>query len=633
MQLSRNPFLLAPLVALACGGNGSTSIDGGSDGMLDGDAVLIDAEVDANEGTGQRLGGSALGVREPVRITATLGSIRRHVLVTEDGGFQLPGKLESGLAYDITVDSARCRIVDGSGTIGAEDVTSVKLYCIGVVQLADLVVAPPAALTMPVRGDTTSAGLTRPFFATDADPLTLTPRAAYPGVPTITIAGNPAAHDQPITLSSSGPVVSIVLSHSSGLAETYRLDASNRAPAQEAYVKAHEQLGQMQFSSGTICASMPVGTGVALGGDTLVVGAPCASSLVGAAYVYRRAGGGWSYEATLPIPAAAPLVAGDRFGGAVAIEGNTIVVGAAGNDNPAGPFRGKVYVYERIGTTWTFTDLLQASNGANGDLFGREVAISGTTIAVGAPRANIANNGDAGAAYVFVKSGTWTEQAALKASSAVASAQVGFSIAISGDTLVAGAPSEGGGAVHIFTRSGSTWSAPTRIAGSGFFGWDVSIDGDQLAIGAPSAIVSATSRGAAHVYRRTTGWTLDATVFATTPDTDDNFGHGVHVDRTNLIVGAPSEDGASRAIDGAHNNNALNAGAAYAFRRAATGWDVTHYIKASNADPGDQFGASVAADGDTFVVGASDEKSAATDVGGDQLSNSASLAGAVYVFR
>jgi len=149
----------------------------------------------------------------------------------------------------------------------------------------------------------------------------------------------------------------------------------------------------------------------------------------------------------------------DHFGDSVAISGDTIVVGARNEDgdgsgpaNNAAESAGAAYVFERSGMTWTQTAYLKASNAETSDVFGIQVAIDGDTIVFGAagedgngstPSDNSANS--AGAAYVFVRSGaTWVEQAYLKASNAEAQDVFGNSVALSGDRVAIGATLEAG---------------------------------------------------------------------------------------------------------------------------------------------------------------------------------------------
>ena len=177
-------------------------------------------------------------------------------------------------------------------------------------------------------------------------------------------------------------------------------------------------------------------------------------------------------------------------------------------------------------------------------------------------------------------------------------------------------------------------------------------DGSTLAVGAPGEASAATGiggnqadnsapgAGAVYVFIREAGgaWSQQAYVKASNTDSDDNFGHAVALsdDGSTLAVGAYTEASAATGIGGNQaDNSARGAGAVYVFTRDASGaWSQQAYVKASNTDPADWFGYSVALSGDgyTLAVGARQEGSAATGIGGDQADNSARGAGAVYVF-
>ena len=194
-----------------------------------------------------------------------------------------------------------------------------------------------------------------------------------------------------------------------------------------------------------------------------------------------------------------------------------------------------------------------------------------------------------------------SQQAYVKASNTGAGDNFGWSIAVSGDTVVVGATGEA--------------SAATGV------------DGDQ-------ADNSATNAGAAYVFVRTgASWTQQAYLKASNTGAGDEFGGSVAVSGATVVVGAWLEDSAATGVGGSQDDNsATNAGAAYVFVRSGASWTQQAYLKASNTNAFDYFGRSVAVSGDTVVVGASREASAATGVGGNQLDNTASLAGAAYGF-
>jgi len=450
-------------------------------------------------------------------------------------------------------------------------------------------------------------------------------------------------------------------------------------------------------------ASDHFGRSVAISGDTMVVGAVYEDSAAtgingnqnnngeqnsGAVYVFVRSGTTWSQQAYIKASNTQEI---DYFGLSVAISGDTIAVGAYGEDSAATGINGDqtnngeqnsgaVYVFVRSGTTWSQQAYIKASNTQEIDYFGSSVAISGDTLAVGAygeDSAATGINGDqtnnsangSGAVYVFSRAGTiWNQQAYIKASNTQALDYFGSSVAISGHTLAVGAHREASaatgvngdqtnnnanesGAVYVFSRTGTTWSQQAYIKASntqagGYFGSSVAISGDTLAVGAYGEASAATGingdqtnngvyyGGAVYVFSRTgTTWSQQAYIKASNTEAGDYFGISVAISGDTLAVGTYGEASAATGINGNQTNNSASSSCAvYVFTRTGTTWSQQAYIKASNTEANDQFG-TVAISGDTLAVGAYGEASAATGINGDQTNNSASDSGAVYVRR
>ncbi len=323
---------------------------------------------------------------------------------------------------------------------------------------------------------------------------------------------------------------------------------------------------------------------------------------------------------------------------------------------------------------------LKASNTGAADGFGTSVSISGDTVVVAAPwedsaatgaNGNQADNSasDSGAVYVFVRSGTtWSQQAYLKASNTGATDRFGYSVAIADNTIVVGAYDEDSaatgvngnqsdnsavmsGAAYVFVRSGSTWSQQAYLKASNTgagdsFGWSVSVSDNTAVVGAYYEDSAATGvngnqadnsvqdAGAVYVFTRSgTTWSQQAYLKASNTEKADWFGCSVDVSGNTVVVGAYSEDSAATGVNGNQaDNSAAWAGAAYVFTRGGTAWSQQAYLKASNTGGGDEFGWAVAISGETVVVSSYGEDSAATGVNGNQADNSASTAGAAYVF-
>jgi hypothetical protein len=397
----------------------------------------------------------------------------------------------------------------------------------------------------------------------------------------------------------------------------------------------------------------------------------------GAAYVFTRSGGVWTQQAYLK---ASNTGANDGFGVSVAISGDTIVVGAqfedsAGsqNDNSALD-AGAAYVFTRSGAVWTQQAYLKGHNTEAGDQFGTNVAVEGDTLAVGAigeaggsTGVNHSDNNNppgSGAVYVFTRSGgVWSQQAYVKASNA--GGLFGNSVALSGDTLAVGAQFEASsatgvngndadnsaplaGAVYVFTRTGTDWTQQAYVKASNTeagdrFGEDVALDGDTLAVGArfeASGVVgnqadnSVSNSGAAYVFKRTAGiWSQEAYLKASHPENSNNFAGTITIAGDLVAVGARLEDSGSTGINGNQvSNSAPDSGAVYVFKRTAGVWDQKDYLKASNTGTGDQFGDAVALSGNTLAIAAWFEASSATGVNGNEADNNAAGSGAVYVF-
>ncbi|MFN0205162.1 MAG: FG-GAP repeat protein [Planctomycetota bacterium] len=323
---------------------------------------------------------------------------------------------------------------------------------------------------------------------------------------------------------------------------------------------------------------------------------------------------------------------------------------------------------------------LKASNVGAFDAFGWSVAVSGNTAVVGAYAedsnatgvdGNQTNEGAAssGAAYVFVRNGTnWVQQAYLKASNTGAGDLFGYSVAVSGNTIIIGAFQEGSnatgvngdgsnngmlgsGAAYVFIRSGSTWSQQAYLKASNTgagdsFGFSVAASGDTVAIGAyleassafgvngNQSSNSASGAGAVYVFVRSgTTWSQQAYLKASNTGPTDQFGRSVSVSQDTVVVGAYQEDSSATTINGDQSNNSSpDAGAAYVFVRSGTTWSQQAYLKASNTGANDQFGRSLSISGDTIVVGAYLEDSNAVGANGNQNDNSAADSGAAYVF-
>ncbi|MCP4358663.1 MAG: hypothetical protein GY796_11650, partial [Chloroflexi bacterium] len=295
--------------------------------------------------------------------------------------------------------------------------------------------------------------------------------------------------------------------------------------------------------------------------------------------------------------------AGDYFGYSVAVSGDTAVIGAYSDDDNGGS-SGSAYVFTRSGTIWSQQQKLTANTGAANDLFGFSVAVDGDTAVIGAYQDD--NKGTySGSAYIFTRSGTiWSLQRYLTASDGVAYDLFGHSVAVDGNTAVVGAyrdddnGSESGSA-YVFTRSGTTWSQQQKLTASDGaaddeFGRSVAVDGNTAVISAHRDDDNGSGSGSAYVFTRSgTTWSQQQKLTASDGAAGDWFAWSVAVDSDTAVIGAFLDD-----------DNGSGSGSVYIFTRSGTTWSQQQKLTASDGAVDDEFGFSVAVDGDTVVIGA-----------------------------
>ncbi|MFN0242151.1 MAG: hypothetical protein ACKVWV_04595 [Planctomycetota bacterium] len=255
------------------------------------------------------------------------------------------------------------------------------------------------------------------------------------------------------------------------------------------------------------------------------------------------------------------------FATTAAISGDTVVVGAYAKGHSGFVNAGAAYVFTRSGSTWAEQPMLTAGDAGNNEYFGYSVAIDGDTIAIGTPNANHSNASDAGAVYVFQRNSTaWVQQVKLIAGDVASNASLGWSVAIHGDTIVAGAPGlftpgfGATGAVYVYVRSGNTWTQQAKLLSIATrMGWTVSLWGDTVVAGAPEDTISIFHEGSARVFvRNGTTWSQQARLKAADDDADAAFGLSVSVHEDTVAIGAPGDN--------------QGTGAVYLFRRFGQDW-------------------------------------------------------------
>jgi hypothetical protein len=365
----------------------------------------------------------------------------------------------------------------------------------------------------------------------------------------------------------------------------------------------------------------------------------------GAAFIFRRTGGAWAHDGWLKAP---NVDNADIFGSGVAISGDRIVVGAQLEDSGSTTDMtddsvlnsGAAYVYRHDGSGWVFEAYLKAPVPRADARFGNAVAIDGDTIAVGAFQ-DTDVTAVSGAVYVYRRTGTtWAPEGTLHADVSNGAGRLGQSVAISGDIVAAGAYAGSGtlassGIVRIYQRTGTTWAFDEQVEAdtpllAEDFGFAVGLSNGVLVVGAPATTI-ATAPGAAYVYRETAGtWVFEQKLEAGNKDNDDEYGTCVAIWGDTIAVGAWREDGPAAGIDpSTRTNGSTDSGAAYAYHHGVS-WVQQHYLKASVPDASDGFGSSLAMSGDTLIVGAGGEASRSPT---DPTNDAGTSVGAIYVFH
>lgn len=462
------------------------------------------------------------------------------------------------------------------------------------------------------------------------------------------------------------------------------------------------------------------GASIAIDGNTMVVGAPMedsnqttitngttsagdsGTSNYGAAYIFKRTGTNWVQEAYLK---ASHLTVDDKFGATVAISRDLVAIGVINEDSaqttitPSGSAfdtvfdSGAVYIFKRIGSTWSMESFIKPEFNGSSNYFGSALSLHNDTLVVGIDNedSNFTTivsgvylhntfGPDSGAAYVYrrnMTTGVWAREAIIKANNADDYDHFGQTVSLHGNLLAVGAPDEdsnqltistlgssddsfpSSGAVYIYSRSGSTWSQEAYIKAmngksTDSFGRYVSLEGSRVAVGVPAedhsqTTITATATsdsgtpnsGAVYVYKRTAGaWAIEAFIKPDLTSTNLGFGNSISLKGETLVVGAQNEDWSGNQIinniapTGSSSLN--NTGAVYIYAHNGTNWAREAYLKAGNSNMDDYFGFKVSNSGDTVIVSTVKEDSSQSTILNNHQSpavNDLTDVGAVYVYR
>lgn len=362
-------------------------------------------------------------------------------------------------------------------------------------------------------------------------------------------------------------------------------------------------------------ANTSFGNQVDVAGDYAIVGAKLWSTTAmpnrGAAYIFYKGSNGWLQQAKLTPP---DSTANDYFGASVAIKGDYAIVGAPTKANG----RGKIYIYKRSGIAWNLeANFTKPGAVADYDNFGFSVEIcinvSGLPIAIiGTPYTNVGGT-DKGEITTFTRNiatGIWVFGQTIVPADIANNDNYGFSIAADGNYLIVGAPYQNGtagtdaGAAYVYVFSGSTYSQQAKLNGAtagASYGISVSISGALVAVAAPYAALYANTSPAVYTYKRTnTTWDNTNIIYLsniTSSNLTSIYGVSVAIQSNKLLIGAPG------GIDYANGNNISYTpikGTVYVYDNYGTDLFNTNTVKllySENSFNGDYFGQSVAVDG------------------------------------
>jgi hypothetical protein len=330
-------------------------------------------------------------------------------------------------------------------------------------------------------------------------------------------------------------------------------------------------------------------------------------------FVFRWYGGEWVEEAALAPPGLPPVDPGSRFGSALALEGDTLVVGAPSQRPPGASDCfdgcGSVHVFERRGPEWEHTGELTPDSYYAGLQFGTALAISDRTIAIGEPSAS----SNRGAVDLFTdRDGAWRQLRSVQPEQPVQTSGFGSGVALDHETLAVAAS----GRVHVFESSPSAeWTlASDSQTPEGYFGNRIALHGDTLVVaeyaessnaagvnGTPGAPYPADGyfsvhSGAAHVYRRDEllGWQKEAFLKSAHPAWEGLFGWDLALYGDTLLVAERQSEGPGAGfVERENPDDPRTRGAVWVFQRDDTAWSIKGVLKSPNGQT--EFAGSVGA--------------------------------------
>ncbi len=351
------------------------------------------------------------------------------------------------------------------------------------------------------------------------------------------------------------------------------------------------------------------GWSVGISGNHVIVGAPKAEPIGGVtnegqAYVFERSGLIWNQATTILKSALTPINAHDQFGFSVGISGNRAIVGTPLHDEPGSKIDvGVAHIFQKSAPlNWIHTKKILHPNGKAQDYFGFSVAISQTTVAIGAPQHEFGIDIQ-GAVFIYTGSGSvWNQQGStLKGVCCNQGDNFGWSVSLDGDTLIVGASYDNAGIVgnqvndtgsaFIFTRNGAVWNQTRQLTDANgivndLFGTSVAVSGNKFLVGSPNSDISAnTDQGSVFAYYDDSTPVINN--LATGSVVNDESGYSVAISGERAVVGSPGANGSK--------------GKVYVFKKSGGTWVLEQTLAGSVFG---RFGHSVAISDDKLIVGA-----------------------------
>ncbi|MCX7427752.1 MAG: Ig-like domain-containing protein [Planctomycetia bacterium] len=377
-----------------------------------------------------------------------------------------------------------------------------------------------------------------------------------------------------------------------------------------------EQIAKLRAGDGA--ADDNFGCSVSISGSTAIIGASRDDDHgidSGSAYVFEDTGSGRIRVAKLSPDDGEP---GDHFGKSVSISGSTAIVGAEGDD-ALGSFSGSAYIFQRSASGWIQVAKLTADDGGADKYFGGSVAICGTTAIVGAHRDDDFGS-STGSAYIFEDIGSgWTQTAKLTATDGAGGDYFGWSVSVTDGRALVGAYGDDdlgsvSGSAYVFEDTGLGWTQIAKLtAGDGaandVVGWSVSISGSSAIVGAYGDDDLGNSAGSAYIFEDVgLGWLQVAKLTADDAASNDRFGWSVSISGSRAIVGAVYDD-----------DLGSSSGSAYIFENIGAGWMQVAKLTTSDAAATDYFGSAVSICGRTAIGGATGDDAPSSNSGSAYL--------------